>query len=167
MASCSALTLVPPAPTETQLPASSTQVTCTAADHNDGVHHSWGSLSDWVLELRDRKRIFIPLSLIRQSTIAEPGILESSDEPKVLLLEGFDDLGSSDDDEHDSGDDGEEEGTVSVVWEDPKLLEERGLVVCKENKNVLEVEPLASLGPDLRGSVEDDSTVLKPLEWVK
>ncbi len=166
MAESTALTLMPPVPTETQLPASSAQAIRTAADPNNSVHRSWGSSLDWVLELRDGKRISIPLSLIRQPTMADPSIPESSDEPKVLLLEGFDDLGSSDEGDRDSGDDGEE-GTISVAWEDPELPEERGIVVCEENESVLEVEPLASLGPDLRGSVEEDFAVLEPSEWVR
>uniref|UniRef100_A0A2N9HZL3 Endonuclease/exonuclease/phosphatase domain-containing protein n=1 Tax=Fagus sylvatica TaxID=28930 RepID=A0A2N9HZL3_FAGSY len=155
-----ALTLALPTQTETQLPLTSAHANHTVADPSDRVHRSWGSSSDWVLELRDGKRISIPLSLIWQPTMAASGTQEPSDEPKVLLLEGFDDLGSSDAGDQDSND---EEENVSVVWKDPELPEERRLVVCcEETKSVLEVEPLASLGPGIWGSEEDDGAVLEP-----
>ena len=100
--------------------------------------------------------------------MAASGTQEPSDEPKVLLLEGFDNLGSSDAGDQDSSDDSDEEENVSVMWEDPELPEERRLVVCcEETKSVLEVKPLASLGPDIRGLEEDDGAVLEPSEWVR
>ena len=55
-----------------------------------------------------------------------------------------------------------------MVWEDPELPEERRLVVCcEETKSVLEVKPLASLRPDIRGSKEDDGAILESSEWVR
>ena len=118
-----------------------------SAGFGDEVTRTWGSSSDWVLELRDGKRISIPLSLIRQPATGEPCIPDSAEEPKVLLLEGFEDMGSlkgqSDFEEND-----DEEEYASVVWEDPEFLKEGGMVVCcEENDRPLEIEPLAALLP--------------------
>lgn len=120
------------------------------ADHITRVHRSWGSAFDWVLELRDGKRISIPLSLIQQPQMQASSTMDPSDESKVLLLEGFNDLGSSDEGHEESdGEVDEEDDTVSMVWEDPEGEDERGAIVCcEETECALEVEPLASLGPD-------------------
>jgi hypothetical protein len=113
----------------------------------DELQRSWGSSADWVLELRDGKRISIPLSLIRQPTVETAGHSDPSDEPKVLLLEGFSDLGSTDD--NNLGLDGEEdeEDDVSVVWADPENGDSSAMVCCEESESALEIEPLATMGP--------------------
>ncbi|GMY06137.1 hypothetical protein FCV25MIE_01376 [Fagus crenata] len=141
----------------------------TSAGFGDEVTRTWGLSSDWVLELRDGKRISIPLSLIRQPSTVEPCIPDSTEEPKVLLLEGFDDMGSSEG-QVDSEEDDDEEEDVSVVWEDPELSKEGGMVVCcKENDRPLEIEPLAALLPsshlpELRSDEARDT--IPPSEWV-
>ena len=66
------------------------------------------------------KRIPIPLSLIRQPTVETFSHLDPFDESKVLLLEGFSDLGSLDDNNLGSEGDEDEEDDVSVVWADPE-----------------------------------------------
>uniref|UniRef100_A0A2N9GEY0 Uncharacterized protein n=1 Tax=Fagus sylvatica TaxID=28930 RepID=A0A2N9GEY0_FAGSY len=135
----------------------------------DEVTRTWGSSSDWVLELRDGKTISIPLSLIRQPSTVVPCIPDSTEEPKVLLLEGFDDMGSSEG-QVDSEEDDDEEEDVSVVWEDPELSKEGGMVVCcEENDRPLEIEPLAALLPsshlpELRSDEARDT--IPPSEWV-
>jgi hypothetical protein len=131
-------------------PADSIEHAIGFIDPNTAVHRSWGSSSDWVLELRDGKRISIPLSLIRQPTVEASSIPDFADEPKVLLLEGFEDMGASDDGKKDSDEDTDEEDEVSVVWEDPEVGEEGGtMVCCEETESALEIEPLASMGPDM------------------
>ena len=155
--------------TETKVTVSSACET-TLAGFGDEVTRTWGSSSDWVLELRDGKRISIPMSLIRQPSMVEPCIPESTEEPKVLLLEGFDDMGSSEG-QFESEEDDDEEEDVSVVWEDPELPKERGMVVCcEENDRPLEIEPLAALIPtsshlpELRSDEVRDT--IPPSEWV-
>ncbi|GMY38383.1 hypothetical protein FCV25MIE_33627 [Fagus crenata] len=81
-----ALTLVLPTQTETQLPLTSTHANRTVADPSDRVHRSWGSSSDWVLELRDGKRISIPLSLIWQPTMAASGTKSLPMSPRYFFL---------------------------------------------------------------------------------
>ncbi len=77
--------------------------------------HKWDILKkDWVA-WNKLKRISIPLSLIRQPTVETFGHSDPFDEPKVLLLEGFNDLGSSDDNNLGSEGDEDEEDEVSVV----------------------------------------------------
>lgn len=100
-----------------------------------------------MLELRDGKRISIPLSLIRQPTVETASHSDLSDEPKVLLLEGFSDLGSMDD--NNLGLDGEEdeEDDVSVVWADPENGDSGAMVCCEESESALEIKPLATMGP--------------------
>ena len=59
------------------------------------VNCMWGSSSDWVLELRDERRISIPLSLLRSPR----GDLEETVMPPAILLSGFDDRRSLRDNE--------------------------------------------------------------------
>uniref|UniRef100_A0A2N9I2D6 Reverse transcriptase domain-containing protein n=1 Tax=Fagus sylvatica TaxID=28930 RepID=A0A2N9I2D6_FAGSY len=137
---------------------------------SEGLHQSWGSSSDWVLELRDGKRISIPLSLIQQPTVETSGHSDHSDEPKVLLLEGFSDLGSSAGNNLDSDGDDEEEDDVSVVWADPEHGDCGAMVFCEESESALEIEPLASMGPngsfDQLSEMGGDVEPAKPSEWV-
>uniref|UniRef100_A0A2N9FVR5 Reverse transcriptase domain-containing protein n=1 Tax=Fagus sylvatica TaxID=28930 RepID=A0A2N9FVR5_FAGSY len=123
----------------------------------EAIDRTWGSSSNWVLQLRDGKQISIPLSLIRQPTVEE----EYSDEPKVLLLEGFNDMGLSEEEE--------DEENISVVWEDPEIAEESGgaMVCCEESEDPLEVEPLASMVPEEMGTDNDTRDTSQPSDWVK
>jgi hypothetical protein len=75
------------------------------------INRTWGSSSDWVLQLRDGKRVSIPLSLIQNPTVEEDHLPYSSDEPRVLLLEGFNDMGSCDS----RFDEDEDEENISMV----------------------------------------------------
>ena len=120
-----------PDSTETKATLAPTLANCLAPTaFSEGLHRSWGSSSDWVLELRDGKRISIPLSLIRQPAVVTSSTSDSPHERKVLLLEGFTDLGSFDESNLALDEDGDEEDDVSVVWEDSELLGEEGALVC-------------------------------------
>jgi hypothetical protein len=81
--------------TAAQVSLSTGAATCLdAGTLCDEIDRTWGSSSDWVLQLRGGKQISIPLSLIRQLTVGDDP--DASDEPKVLLLEGFNNMGSCD-----------------------------------------------------------------------
>jgi hypothetical protein len=73
---------------------------------------------------------------------------DSSDEPKVLLLEGFADMGCSGNGEFGVSKD-EDEDNISVVWEDPEMAGDSGgvMVCCEDHEAPLEIKPLASLVP--------------------
>jgi hypothetical protein len=143
-----------PAYSETTVPQVSmaTEIAKCFTPECEAIDRTWGSSSDWVLQLRDGKRVSIPLSLIRQPTVEE----EYSDEPKVLLLEGFNDMGLSEEEE--------DEENISVVWEDTEIAEESGgaMVCCEESEDPLEVEPLASLVPEDMGTDNDTRDTSQP-----
>uniref|UniRef100_A0A2N9FW69 Reverse transcriptase domain-containing protein n=1 Tax=Fagus sylvatica TaxID=28930 RepID=A0A2N9FW69_FAGSY len=63
------------------------------------VNRTWGSSSDWVLELRDGRRISIPLSLLQSPM----GDFEETVMPSVILFSGFDDRRSVGDSESSRG----------------------------------------------------------------
>ena len=98
------------------------------------------------------------------------GHSDHSDEPKVLLLEGFSDLGSSAGNNLDFDGDDEEEDDVSVVWADPEHGDCGAMVCCEESESALEIEPLASMGPngscDQLSVMGGDVELAKPSEWV-
>uniref|UniRef100_A0A2N9ED53 Reverse transcriptase domain-containing protein n=1 Tax=Fagus sylvatica TaxID=28930 RepID=A0A2N9ED53_FAGSY len=105
----------------------------------------------------------------------EEHIPDSSVEPKVLLLEGFNDTGYSNDGDSKSGED-EDEENISLVWEDPEIVGDSGgvMVYCKENNVLLEVQPLASLVLTISsdylldlGLGHDTRDTSQPSEWVK
>jgi hypothetical protein len=110
------------------------------------VNRTWGSSSDWVLELRDGRRISIPLSLL-QSPMRD---FEETVMPPTILFSGFDDRRSVGDSESScggfAGDGAEVEGDddILVVWEDSVLPEEGKELMCVEdNETPLVVTPLA------------------------
>ena len=170
---------------QTRIPESSEKVETQVREHaakclvtgslNDGVHRTWGSSSDWVLQLRDGKRISIPLSLIRQPMMEEGRNSESSDEPKVLLLEGFADMGCSGDGESGISED-EDDDNTSIVWEDPEMAGDSGgaMVSCEDDEAPLEIEPLASIVPTgisehllNLGPTKEDRDMPNPSVWAE
>ncbi len=133
------------------------------------VNRTWGSSSDWVLKLRDGRRISIPLSLLRSPR----GDLEETAMPPVILLSGFDEQRTEGDSETSRGgfegdwvdDDGDDD--TSVVWEDSVLLEEGKELVCVEdNETPMVVTPLAmevppeeeSYGRELMDKIESEGS---------
>jgi hypothetical protein len=107
--------------------------------------------------------------------VEEEHIPDSSVEPKVLLLEGFNDTGYSNDGDSKSGED-EDEENISLVWEDPEIVGDSGgvMVYCEENNVLLEVQPLASLVLTISsdylldlGLGHDTRDTSQPSEWVK
>ncbi len=142
---------------------------------NGGVHRTWGSSSDWVLQLHDGKRISIPLSLIRHPMMEEGRTTDSSDEPKVLLLEGFFDMGCSGNGEFRISED-EDDDNISIVWEDPERAGDNGgaMVCCEDDEAPLEKEPLASLVPTgfsdhllNLGFAKEDRDMPNPSVWAE
>ncbi|GMY38901.1 probable protein S-acyltransferase 23 [Fagus crenata] len=114
------------------------------------VDHTWGSSSEWVLELRDGKRVSIPLSLIRQPVVSDslPIVLTSVGQlviPGVFAGVGsiIDDLSSLG-----SGEDDEDDENISLVWEDSEVEGVENALVCwEDDTGTLEVEPLAMSKP--------------------
>ncbi|GMY14815.1 hypothetical protein FCV25MIE_10054 [Fagus crenata] len=92
----------------------------------EGVDRLWGSSLTWMLELRDGRRVSIPISLLCMPT--------SIDTEENDSEEGA----SSHDDE------------VSVVWEDLSPSNGEGKLIYWEDENKpLKVAPLAIAGPDV------------------
>ena len=93
------------------------------------VDWTWGSSSNWVLELRDGRRLSIPILLIRQPDVPAPAILGMS-------LSGFGVMGLTVEDQDSMGSyltsDAEEnnEDDISLVWEDSEAVGEGSELVC-------------------------------------
>ena len=128
-----------------------------------------------MLELRDRRRISIPLSLLRSPM----GDFEETVMSPAILLFGFDDWRSVGDSESSRGgfvvDRAEDEGDddISVVWEDSVLPEVGKELMCVEdNETPLVVTPLAMAVPpeevSYGGEITDktESEAAPPSNWV-
>ncbi|GMY34510.1 hypothetical protein FCV25MIE_29752, partial [Fagus crenata] len=143
------------------------------------VDRTWGSSSEWVLELRDGRRVTIPLSLIRQPVVSGP--LPSALTPAgPLVIPGVsvgvglivDDLSSLGDHEC-TGEDEEDDENISLVWEDSEVEGTGNAMVCWEDETgILEMEPLAISKPVQTGVSEgisvtqDHGDVVPPTDWV-
>jgi hypothetical protein len=143
------------------------------------VDRTWGSSSEWVLELRDGRRVTIPLSLVRQPVVSGP--LPSALTPAgPLVIPGVsvgvgsivDDLSSLGDHEC-TGEDEEDDENISLVWEDSEVEGTGNAMVCWEDETgILEVEPLAISKPVETGVSEgisvtqDHGDVVPPTDWV-
>jgi hypothetical protein len=137
------------------------------------VDRTWGSSSNWVLELRDGRRLSIPISLLRQPDVPAPVI-------PGMSLSGFGIMGQTEEDQHSMGSyltsDAEEnsEDDISLVWEDFKVVGEGSELVCWGDEVVpLEIEPLATSKPEIisigAGCVkekEDSAQADIPSDWV-
>jgi hypothetical protein len=117
----------------------------------DGVDRIWGSSSAWMLELRDGRRVSIPISLLR--TLATIDTEEKPSEEEAPSLGGSDIESEAEATRHGDmltvwGDDEGVDDEVSVVWEDPPPAAGEGKMICWEDENnPLEVAPLAIAGP--------------------
>ena len=108
------------------------------------VTRTWGSSSDWVLELRDGRRLSIPVSLLchylGEFQELQPAGLSGLGE--MVCVGG--DPGLS---KEFSGDEGDDEGE-SVMGDDSEISTGDGVVTCWEREEIpLEVIPLASVVP--------------------
>lgn len=96
-------------------------------------------------------RISLPFSLIQQPVATNSGDFDLViEEPKVFLLEGFDDVGTIGEGQSDrnESDDSEDDKDILVVWEDHVLVETGYELACSVlDEEPPEVEPLASLIP--------------------
>ena len=132
-----------------------------------------------MLELRDGRRVTIPLSLLRQPVVSTPmpTILAPMGQlviPGVSVGMGptGDDLSSLGGPEFSSEDD-EDEENISMVWEDPEVAGVgTELVYWGDDTGTLDVEPLAMSKPVETG-LSTESTVnhdlggvVNPSDWV-
>uniref|UniRef100_A0A2N9HVH9 Elongation factor P C-terminal domain-containing protein n=1 Tax=Fagus sylvatica TaxID=28930 RepID=A0A2N9HVH9_FAGSY len=143
------------------------------------VDRTWGSSSEWVLELRDGRRVTIPLSLVRQPVVSGP-IPSALFPAGSLVIPGvsvgvgstIDDLSSVGDTEC-TGEDEEDDENISLVWEDSEVEGTGTAMVCwEDDTGILEVEPLAMSKPVETGVSEGTSViqehgdVVPPSDWV-
>ena len=139
------------------------------------VDRTWGSSSEWVLELRDGRRVTIPLSLIRQPVVSDllPTVLTPAGQLVILgvsagvgsIIDDLSSLGSGEDDEDDEN--------ISLVWEDSEVEGVENALVCwEDDTGTLEVEPLAMSKPVETGLsegipvIQDHGGVVTPSDWV-
>ena len=119
-------------------------VTALVPHSGEAVTRTWGSSSDWVLELRDGRRLSIPVSLLRPNLgeFHEPESSGFSGLGEMVCVGG--DTGISDEFSAEEGDD---EGE-SVMGDDSEISTKDGVVTCWEGEEIpLEVIPLASVVP--------------------
>jgi hypothetical protein len=152
-----------------------------APPSTEGVDRLWGSSSAWMLELRDGRRVSIPLSLLRMPVTIDT---EEKDSEEGATSHGGSELDSeSEAVQHGGmltawGDDEEADDEVSVVWEDPPPSAGEGKLICWEDENKpLEVALLAIAGPDVDEMITGDVSApkfeqvsgikLSPSEWVQ
>jgi hypothetical protein len=143
------------------------------------VDRTWGSSSEWVLELRDGRRVTIPLSLVRPPVVSGP-IPSALFPAGSLVIPGvsvgvgstIDDLSSVGDTEC-TGEDEEDDENISLVWEDSEVEGTGTAMVCwEDDTGILEVEPLAMSKPVETGVSEGTSViqehgdVVPPSDWV-
>jgi hypothetical protein len=147
--------------------------TITTLTNQLEVDRTWGSSFDWVLELRDGRRLSIPISLIRQPDVPTPVI-------PGMSLSGFGIMGPTVEDQHSMGSymtsDAEEnsEDDISLVWEDSEVVGDSCELVCWGDEVVpLEIEPLAISKPETismeEGGVKEKEDIGQeeiPSEWV-
>uniref|UniRef100_A0A2N9HJW1 Reverse transcriptase domain-containing protein n=1 Tax=Fagus sylvatica TaxID=28930 RepID=A0A2N9HJW1_FAGSY len=139
------------------------------------LNRTWGSSSEWVLELRDGRRVSIPLSLLRQPAEMLPVTTELPLAEQFVTSEVCVGVGSTDDDLSSLGvsecsDEEEEDGdSISMVWEDPEVVGVgRELMCWADDTDTLDVEPLAISEPEEKGLcvVQAPEAVVSPSGWV-
>uniref|UniRef100_A0A2N9F8S0 Uncharacterized protein n=1 Tax=Fagus sylvatica TaxID=28930 RepID=A0A2N9F8S0_FAGSY len=122
------------------------------------VDRTWGSSSAWVLELRDGRRVSIPLSLLRQPVVTASLPTDSVDAGQLVTREELVGVGSTVDDlsslggslggSEYSGVEDESEDDISLVWEDREVDGVGSELVCwGDEAETLDVEPLAISKP--------------------
>jgi hypothetical protein len=122
------------------------------------VDRTWGSSSAWVLELRDGRRVSIPLSLLRQPVVTTLLPTDSVAAGQLVTREELVGMGSTVDDlsslggslggSEYSGVEDESEDDISLVWEDREVDGVGSELVCwGDEAKTLDVEPLAISKP--------------------
>ena len=139
------------------------------------VDRTWGSSSEWVLELKDGRRVSIPLSLLRQPMAMAPVTTKLTltgefvtSEVCVGMGSTANDLSSLGDSEW-SGEEEEDEENISLVWEDPEVVGVGSELMCwADDNDTLDVEPLAisELGEKGLSVVHAPEVVVSPSDWV-
>uniref|UniRef100_A0A2N9IF49 CCHC-type domain-containing protein n=1 Tax=Fagus sylvatica TaxID=28930 RepID=A0A2N9IF49_FAGSY len=139
------------------------------------VDRTWGSSSERVLELRNSKRVSIPLSLLRQPVTMVPVTTELTLAGQFVTSEVCAGMGSTADDLSSLGDfecsdeEEEDEDSISLVWEDPEGVEVGSELMCwADDNDTLDVEPLAISEPGEKGlcAVQAPEVVVSPSDWV-
>ncbi|GMY24123.1 hypothetical protein FCV25MIE_19365, partial [Fagus crenata] len=132
------------------------------------VDRTWGSSSEWVLELRDGRRVSIPLSLLRQPAATVPVTTELPLAGQFVTSEVCAGVGSTADDLSSLGvsecsdEEEEDEGSIPLDWEDPEVVGVGSELMCwADDTDTLDVEPLAISEPEEKGlSVVQDTEVV-------
>jgi hypothetical protein len=139
------------------------------------VNRTWGSSSEWVLELRDGRRVSIPLSLLRQPAAMVPVTTEMPLAGQFVISEVCAGVGSTADDLSSLGvsecfdEEEEDEDNISMVWEDPEMVGVGNELMCwADDNDTLDVEPLAISEPEEKGLnvVQAPEVVVSPSDWV-
>uniref|UniRef100_A0A2N9II99 Uncharacterized protein n=1 Tax=Fagus sylvatica TaxID=28930 RepID=A0A2N9II99_FAGSY len=173
-ASCSSADLTPPQGTCSTIltPLADTSLLLSGSNSQDDgklispvicplpteVDRTWGSSSAWVLELRDGRRVSIPLSLLRQPVVTASLPTDSVDAGQLVTREELVGVGSTVDDlsslggslggSEYSGVEDESEDDISLVWEDREVDGVGSELVCwGDEAETLDVEPLAISKP--------------------
>ena len=140
------------------------------------VDRTWGSSSAWVLELRDGRRVSIPLSLLRQPVVTASLPTDSVDAGQLVTREELVGVGSTVDDlsslggslggSEYSGAEDESEDDISLVWEDREVDGVGSELVCwGDEAETLDVEPLAISKP-VENELQEVVTHTQELEVV-
>ena len=143
------------------------------------VDRTWGSSSEWVLELLDGRRVTIPLSLVRQPVVSGPlpsALIPASSLVILGVTVGvgsiINDFSSVGDPEC-TGEDEEDDENISLVWEDSEVEGTGFAMVCwEDDTGILEVKPLAMSKPVETGVsegtsvIQDHGDVVPPSDWV-
>ena len=139
------------------------------------VDRTWGFSSNWVLELRDGRRVSIPLSLLRQPVELAPVTTKLPLAGQFIISEACVGLGSTAEDfsslgdSEYSGEEEEDEENISLVWEDPEVVRVGSELVCwAEDNDTLNVEPLAISEPEEKElcTIHAPEVVVSPSDWV-
>ena len=140
------------------------------------IDRTWGSSSAWVLELRDGRRVSIPLSLLRQPVVTASLPTDSVDAGQLVTREELVGVGSTVDDlsslggslggSEYSGAEDESEDDISLVWEDREVDGVGSELVCwGDEAETLDVEPLAISKP-VENELQEVVTHTQELEVV-
>ena len=138
------------------------------------VDRTQGSSSEWVLELRDGRRVSIPLSLLRQPAAMVSVTTELPFVGQFVTSEVCAGVGSTADDLSSLGvsecsdEEEEDEDSISLVWEDPEVVGVGSELMCwADDNDTLDVEPLAISEPE-KGLcvVQAPEVVVSPSDWV-
>ena len=117
----------------------------------DLIQRTWGSASNWMLELRDGRRLSIPLFLICTMPTHIGEACRGKLEFGPIELEPLDSSSDGNSSRHwlaTLSEEEDDDADVSVVWEDPIPSDGGRDVVCwGDEEEPLEVTPLAMVAP--------------------